>query len=68
MASFKAEVIADRSGVWAGNALRFATETEAREYAEDLFMRWTAVTSTRVVPSDDAVNYTMRDGRLEHLD
>jgi hypothetical protein len=53
--SFKPEVVADSSGTWAGNALRFATEDEAEMYVKDLARRWTLVTATRVVPSDDPV-------------
>lgn len=51
--SYKAEVIADSSGEWVGNALRFATKEEAEKYAMDLSMRWTAVRDWRVVPSKD---------------
>jgi len=50
---FKAEVIADSSGVWAGNALRFETRKEAEEYVNDLAMRWTAVRETRVVEVEE---------------
>lgn len=53
--SFKAEVIADSSGTWCGNALRFATEAEAEAYVRDLSCRWFAVRETRVVPSDEPV-------------
>lgn len=53
--SFKAEVIADNSGKWCGNALRFATKEEAEIYVDDLMMRWTAVRDTRVVECDDPV-------------
>jgi hypothetical protein len=42
------EVIADSSGKWCGNALRFATKAEAEIYAIDLMMRWTAVRQWRV--------------------
>ena len=49
--SYKVEVIADDSGVWASNQLRFATEREGSDYALDLMMRWTAVTQWRVVES-----------------
>lgn len=55
--SFKPEVIADSSGTWCGNALRFATKPEAEAYALDLAMRWTLVRDTRVVESTDVVNY-----------
>jgi hypothetical protein len=54
--SFKVEVIADSSGQWVANALRFATETEAKTYGADLFSRWMAVKEWRAVPSTDPVN------------
>lgn len=54
--SYAAEVIADNSGKFCGNALRFATYAEADAYAIDLAMRWTAVRETRVVESSDPVN------------
>ena len=57
MTSFKTEVIADSTGTWAGNGLRFATEAEAQDYVKDLEWRWTSVRDTRVVPSDDAVSH-----------
>lgn len=47
--SFKVEVIADNSGIWAGNALRFETVEEAAAYATDLYSRWTLVSQMRVV-------------------
>ncbi len=56
MKSFKVEVIADNSGKWVSNALRFATQAQAEEYAIDLSCRWTAVRESRVVESDDAVD------------
>jgi hypothetical protein len=65
--SFKPEVIADSSGKWCGNALRFATRQEAEANVLDLMMRWIAVRETRVVESDDPVNYRYGDGRLESL-
>lgn len=46
---YKVEVIADSSGVWAGNGLRFDTHDEATSYALDLQARWTAVREWRVV-------------------
>lgn len=55
--SFKPEVIADGSGKWVGNDLRFATEAEAEQNVADLRARWTLVTETRVVPSEDPVNH-----------
>ncbi len=56
--SWKAEVIADGSGKWVGNATRFATEQEAERYVDDLSLRWTSVLERRVVESDEPVNYT----------
>jgi hypothetical protein len=55
--SFKIEVIADGSGKWCGNALRFATEEEAQRSAESLQDRWMLVREIRVVESDDTPNY-----------
>jgi len=46
---FKVEVLADNSGIWSSNALTFNTEEEAKLYAQDLYMRWTAVKDWRVV-------------------
>jgi hypothetical protein len=42
-------VIADSSGKWCSNALRFATRKEADDNVADLMMRWLAVRETRVV-------------------
>ena len=65
--SYAAEVIADNSGKFVGNALRFATREEAEAYARDLFSRWTLVRETRVVESTDPVNYTFKNGKLEKI-
>jgi hypothetical protein len=54
--SYAPEVIADNSGKWAGNALRFATMEEAERWVKDLAWRWTLVSDTRVVMSSDPVN------------
>jgi len=62
--SFKPEVIADNSGKWCGNALCFATKEEAEANVRDLMMRWFAVRETRVVESDDPVNYRYVDHKL----
>jgi len=50
---YKVEVIADNSGKWCGNALRFDSIDEAKEYARDLFARWTLVREWRVVDTED---------------
>lgn len=63
--SFKAEVIADSSGKWCGNALRFATAIEATAYASDLSTRWTAVRDKRVVESEDLVTARIVNNRLQ---
>ena len=62
--SYKPEVIADSSGTWCGNALRFATEAEATANVLDLAGRWMAVRETRVVESDEPVNYAWVRGGL----
>jgi hypothetical protein len=54
--SWKAEVIADSSGQWCGNGLRFTTKEQAENYVADLAYRWTAVRETRVVESDEPVS------------
>ena len=58
--SFKAEVIADSSGQFVGNGLRFETRKLAEVYAQDLAMRWTSVTDWRVVESTDPVTDSSR--------
>jgi hypothetical protein len=63
--SYAPEVIADNSGKWCGNALRFATKEEAEANVRDLFSRWMLVKETRVVESSDPVNYAWVNGRLE---
>lgn len=62
--SWKPEVIADNSGKWVSNMLRFATREEAEQYVYDLAMRWTAVRDTRVVECDEPVEYTYHDRQL----
>lgn len=66
--SWKPEVIADNSGKWFGNSLRFATEAEAKANVENLMMRWTSVRETRVVECDEPVNYAWRDGHLVNVE
>jgi len=65
--SWKPEVIADNSGVWTGNALRFATKEEAEAYARDLYSRWTSVREIRAVEDKHRVNYRWEDGRPVHI-
>jgi hypothetical protein len=66
--SWKPEVIADSSGEWCGNGLRFATEEEARNSASDLAMRWIAAREWRAAESDDPVNYTYHDRQLRRIE
>lgn len=63
--SFKPEVIADSTGKWCSNALRFETRKEAEDQVRALSWRWTAVSGTRVVECDDPVNYRYLNGKLE---
>jgi hypothetical protein len=63
MKSYAPEVIADGSGHWAGNGLRFATKEEAEQNVANLASRWFLVRDTRVVESDDPVNYAWIEGR-----
>lgn len=65
--SYAAEVIADSTGKWVGNQMRFATKGEATMYVSDLAMRWTAVRETRVVESADPVNYQIVDGKMTYI-
>lgn len=62
--SWKPEVQTDNTGIWYGNALRFATKEEAEENVRILMHRWWAVKETRVVESEDPPNYRWVDGGL----
>jgi len=65
--SYAPEVIADSSGIFVGNGLRFASEVEAKNYAADLSVRWTAVRQTRVSATQDEVNYSFAAGFLAEV-
>jgi hypothetical protein len=65
--SYKAEVIADGSGKWVGNSLRFRTRIEAETYVSGLASRWFAVRETRVVECDDEVNYEWKMGKAHPI-
>lgn len=65
--SFAPEVIADNSGKWCGNSLRFATKEEAEGNVADLACRWTMVRKTRVVESQDEPNYRFVEGKTEPI-
>jgi hypothetical protein len=60
--SWMPEVIADSSGEWVGNQLRFATREEAEANVRDLRGRWYLVIDTRVMESTDPVNYRWVEG------
>ena len=66
--SWKPEVQTDSTGQWYGNGLRFATEQEAKDNVFDLSMRWKAVRDTRVVESEDPINYSWDDGKLVSIE
>ena len=55
-ASFKVGVKTNRKDPWTYNALRFASEEAAQTYGRDLALRWTAVESWEVHPSNDPPN------------
>ena len=62
--SFKPEVQTDSNGKWYGNALAFATAKEAESFGFDKMMSWMAVRDTRVVESNEPVNYAYVDHQL----
>lgn len=67
--SWKADVIADSTGKWCGNMLRFATKLEAETYVNALEERWSSVISTRVVESNQAVSHKIdHRGRAVRID
>jgi hypothetical protein len=59
--SWKPEVIADGSGEWTGNALRFATKEEADKNVYELACRWFLVRQWRSVESSDPVTHKWDD-------
>lgn len=65
--SYRPMVIADDSGEWAGNALRFATHAEADAYAKDLASRWTLVRDTCVMESSQLPTHQIVDGVLSSI-
>ena len=52
---YTAEVIADNSGQWTGNQLRFDTLQNPRAYVQDLGLRWTLVRNCRVLEDSTTV-------------
>ena len=67
MTSYKPEFQTDNTGAWYGNALRFATESEALNNARDLSYRWFAVKKYRATRCNDPINYQYNDGKLEAI-
>jgi hypothetical protein len=65
--SWKTEVIADSSGKWAGNGLRFETRDEAQAYVSDLMDRWSSVRGWRTVESQDPVTHRFAAGRAVEI-
>jgi hypothetical protein len=63
MSEYRVEVIADNSGEWCGNALRFDTADEARAYALDLSSRWMLVRASSVVDADGEGRVVVTDYR-----
>lgn len=59
--SFKPEVKCFGETKFSGNALAFATREEAEIWVSDLSMRWMLVDETRVVESDEPVNYRITE-------
>jgi hypothetical protein len=49
---YKVEVIADNSGKWCSNALRFDDVDSALVYGQDLAWRWTLVRKFRVFDTE----------------
>jgi hypothetical protein len=62
--SWAPEVQVRGEAKWHGNALRFATKAEAEANVAALYQRWTLVENTRVVESEDPVNYAWVNGEL----
>lgn len=55
--SYKVEVTTNNGIHWASNAIRLPSREEAEAYARDLAWRWTSVTDTRVVESEDLAQH-----------
>ena len=53
---YEVNTYGDPDGVYTGNAVRYDDKDEAIEAAKDLFFRWTAVESWRVVDDLNAIH------------
>lgn len=58
---YRVQVIADSSGEWCGNGLKFDTIEEAKDYAINLMWRWTLVRNWRVLGNNDQPVMTMEE-------
>jgi len=65
--SWKSEVVADKSGEFRGNGLRFATSAEAGAHVLDLALRKTAVYNSRIVECNEPVNAKWTENGVIHL-
>ena len=65
--SFMVEVIADSSGKWCSNTLRFGTKDEAQDYGRDLHSRWCSIRQWRVSDSPDPVTARWAGKRIVFL-
>jgi hypothetical protein len=69
MKSWMPEVIADSSGKFCGNGMRFRTKEDAERWAHDLSMRWLLVSEWRAVESEDEPNYEITDsGEVKRIE
>lgn len=65
--SWKVEVIADSSGKWVSNMLRYKSKEGAEFGAADLMMRWSLVREWRVIECDDPATDDLINGRIVRL-
>lgn len=52
---------------WAFHGMRFATKEEADYYVEGQLLAWNITCETRIVESEDPVNYKIEDGKLRSV-
>ncbi len=62
--SYEGQVIADSTGEWIGNEIRFGTREEAEGYVRNVSINWTLVRETQVVETTDPVTHMLLDGML----
>jgi hypothetical protein len=65
--SYAPQIMTKGDDQWVGNNLRFETEAEALANVRHLATQWTEVITTRVLSSDDPVNYRYLNGELLRL-